>query len=183
MLRQDLAEAAFDAVIANGYGQSIEDIAAAIGISRATFFRYFGTKEDIVIAAMLGPVDIFAAAYTETSGSIWLRLRGAIQPVIERIEAEPDRMRARFQLVQSLPQLHAGLRKARQPQIEALAAMIEREGADPLGAHVFAVAAIAVLDQCWALWANGQQGAITDALDRAYAHLSDGDLKLRPPGQ
>ncbi|MGW5382571.1 acyl-CoA-like ligand-binding transcription factor [Nocardia sp. NPDC003963] len=45
----ELAELAQDLFLENGFEQtSVDDIAAAAGISRRTFFRYFSTKADVL---------------------------------------------------------------------------------------------------------------------------------------
>lgn len=49
--RQALERAAFDLFTQQGYVETtVEDIAAAAQVSRASFFRYFGSKEDVLAA-------------------------------------------------------------------------------------------------------------------------------------
>lgn len=49
--RQALERAAFDLFAQQGYVETtVEDIAAAADVSRASFFRYFGSKEDVLAA-------------------------------------------------------------------------------------------------------------------------------------
>jgi AcrR family transcriptional regulator len=49
--RQALERAAFDLFAQQGYVETtVEDIAAAAQVSRASFFRYFGSKEDVLAA-------------------------------------------------------------------------------------------------------------------------------------
>ncbi len=48
-VRHDLSTAAIDLFLANGYDRTtVDDIAAAAGVARRTFFRYFRSKEDAV---------------------------------------------------------------------------------------------------------------------------------------
>jgi AcrR family transcriptional regulator len=50
-VREQLMEAAMQLFTKRGFEQTtIDDIANAVGMSRRTFFRYFQTKEDVVIA-------------------------------------------------------------------------------------------------------------------------------------
>ena len=50
-LRRALAAAAVDLFVANGYeATTVDEIAAAAGIGRRTFFRYFETKDDVLFA-------------------------------------------------------------------------------------------------------------------------------------
>jgi AcrR family transcriptional regulator len=47
--RRELRAAAFELFDRNGYAQtSVDQIAAAAGVSRSTFFRYFRNKEDVL---------------------------------------------------------------------------------------------------------------------------------------
>jgi AcrR family transcriptional regulator len=50
-LRRTLTTAAIDLFLANGYeATTVDEIAAAAGVGRRTFFRYFGAKEDVIFA-------------------------------------------------------------------------------------------------------------------------------------
>jgi AcrR family transcriptional regulator len=50
-LRRALASAAVDLFAANGYeATTVDDIAAAAGVGRRTFFRYFDAKDDVLFA-------------------------------------------------------------------------------------------------------------------------------------
>src|SRR3954470_833181 len=50
-LRRALSSAAVDLFVANGYeATTVDEIAAAAGVGRRTFFRYFETKDDVLFA-------------------------------------------------------------------------------------------------------------------------------------
>ena len=47
--REDVARAALELFARHGYDETtVDDIAAAVGISRRTFFRYYESKPDVV---------------------------------------------------------------------------------------------------------------------------------------
>jgi AcrR family transcriptional regulator len=53
LVRDELTEAAVKLLAFQGFDQTtIEQMAAAAGVSRRTFFRYFQSKEDVVIATL-----------------------------------------------------------------------------------------------------------------------------------
>lgn len=174
-MRIELANAALDLVIKNGYEQTAEELADALGISRATFFRHLGSKEEIVIAGMLGPDDLFAEAFThaqhKASASTWQRLKLAFQPIIAQAEANPDHMRARLALIRATPALGARVQQARRPQIDGFAAALASQGYDQLAAAALAAASVAVFDRCWLLWASSEGPALRELVDRAFAEL------------
>src|ERR1017187_5184371 len=61
--KRQLAEAAAALFSERGYpGTTIDDIAAAVDVSPRTFFRYFPTKEDLVVAIGATSLDQFFEA-------------------------------------------------------------------------------------------------------------------------
>ena len=175
VMRTELANAALDLIVAHGYDSlTVEGLARGIGISRATFFRYFGTKDEAVITAMLEPNDLFAASFAATSiedGSLWHRLRLALEPTVVKVEADPERMRTRISLIQSQPMLGAQLRRARFSQTGELAAALKDAGLNPLTAEVLSAASVAVLDHCFLLWIRGQSETLRKILDESFVQL------------
>lgn len=175
VLRQELVNAAFDLMLKHGYEQTAEEIADALGISRATFFRHLGSKEEVVAAAIIGPVDLFATAYraggAPKNASAWTRLKAAFAPAIAESETIPDIVRARLALIRANPALSSRVHRDRRPQVDGLAAALVAEGQRPLAATALAAAAVAVFDRCWSLWAGDENLALRDLVDEAFGHL------------
>ena len=174
-MRVELANAALDLMVEHGYEQTANELADALGISRATFFRHLGSKEEIFTAVMIGPVDLFAASYAAAStGKVrsWQVVRAAFDTVTAATESAPDRMRSRYRLIRSIPSLGGRLRRARFPQIEQLAAALTADGYEVFQASIVATAAVAVFDQCWALWAADEGASLSEIVDRAFAELT-----------
>ena len=61
--RQNVEAAAVELFLARGFEQTtVDDIAAAAGIGRSTFFRYFRTKADVLWLPFDAHFDLLAAA-------------------------------------------------------------------------------------------------------------------------
>ncbi|OLT29711.1 TetR family transcriptional regulator [Nocardiopsis sp. CNR-923] len=82
-LRESLVESGLRLFLEQGYhGTTTEEIAASVGVSQRTFFRYFATKEDLILAAVAGIDERFLAS---------LRARPAHEPPLTALrEATRD---------------------------------------------------------------------------------------------
>lgn len=107
-VRRDLLVAAVGLFERKGYDETtIDDIAAAAGVGRRTFFRYFHGKEDAVspdhAAALARVAGIFDTAHaTEPPTALALR---AGESVFDLYTEDPVVSVARFGLVHEVPAL------------------------------------------------------------------------------
>lgn len=172
----DLANTAFDRILAQDFESlTVEDIAASVGMSRATFFRHYGSKEGVVVAAILGTTAEFAEAYRTAQGPAlsWARLRAAVEPAVMFVEQDPANMRARMAFLAGHPAIAAKLRAERQPQIAALAEAMMEAGGDPFACRIRAHAAVATCDQCFIIWKT-EGRPMRDLVDDAFRALARG---------
>jgi AcrR family transcriptional regulator len=87
---------------------TIEQIAEAAEFSPSTFFRYFPTKEDVVMYDDLDPVVIAAFEAQPRELSPVAALRAALREVFEQVSPEAMRdMRERFALIMAVPELRS----------------------------------------------------------------------------
>lgn len=107
-VRRDLVAAAVELFRSRGYDDTtVDDIAAAAGVGRRTFFRYFRSKEDAISpdheTALARIADVFATAHaTEPTGSLALR---AGETVFDLYTEDPELSVARFRLTHEVPSL------------------------------------------------------------------------------
>ena len=108
--RQDVARAALDLFARQGYDETtVDEIAAAVGISRRTFFRYFESKPDVVwgeFDAELGRLRDRLAEAPDDEPLMDVLRRSVI--ATNRFGAgELDELRIRMVLISTVPTLVA----------------------------------------------------------------------------
>ncbi|MGW8481811.1 TetR/AcrR family transcriptional regulator [Microbacterium sp. NPDC055903] len=104
--RSAVVAAALELFQERGYDQSsVEQIAKAAGVSRSTFFRQFGGKEDVVFAdheVLLEELRLFLAEEHEDP---WLAVCEASEHVFAHFARAPEMARRRYQVVRTVPAL------------------------------------------------------------------------------
>jgi mycofactocin system transcriptional regulator len=173
--RRDLEVAALDLFAREGFDPvSVADIAAAAGISRRTFFRYYGSKNDVVwgdFERLLGDMEAGLAGVTEGP------LLTSIADAVIRFNALPPEAmpahRLRMALILHTPalQAHSALRYADWRAVIAryAARRLDRpvEALLPqLVAHVSLAAAVTAHEQWLADVDADLAGLLREAFDR-----------------
>lgn len=172
-----VAEMAIGLFIERGYEETtIEDICAVAGISRSSFFRYFHSKEDVLMREVADFGDgLLSALQARPDGETpWVAIRRALNPLIERYGTEPERILRSTRLVRSTPALAAFNQEklARKAQIlrPEVARRLGADPDDPTDPRPDALigAILACLDAAVAAWAatDGTQN-LAQLLDRA----------------
>jgi AcrR family transcriptional regulator len=104
--RTGVVAAALALFQAQGFDQtSVEQIAKAAGVSRSTFFRQFGGKEDVVFADHEILLDELRAFLAEGHPDPWLAVCEASQHVFSHFAHDPEIARLRYQIVRRIPAL------------------------------------------------------------------------------
>jgi AcrR family transcriptional regulator len=137
-----------------GYGSTtVEQIAAAADISPSTFFRYFPTKEDVVLYDAFDPAVIEAFRAQPSSSSAIQALRDAMRAVFAGLAGdEAGAQRDRDELIRSVPELRARMLDEFGRNVRLIAEMVaERVGrrADDPEVRTLAGAVIGVAIAAW----------------------------------
>lgn len=112
LVQTELTSVAQDLFVAQGYdGTTVDQIAAAAGMSKRTFFRYFPSKDDLVI----GKYDLFADRMAEALDErpadepVWESLRRVFDITLDYVQDDHHRARNETmdEIVRSTPQLYA----------------------------------------------------------------------------
>lgn len=157
---------------------TIEQIAEAAEFSPSTFFRYFPTKEDVVMYDDLDPVVIAAFEAQPPELSPVQALRVAMQQVFSRIPPETMQdMRDRFDLIMAVPELRSRMVDEFIRNSELLARLVAQRlgrSADDLAVRTFAGALLgAVMAALFTARVETPIDYIT-LLDEAMQHFEAG---------
>jgi AcrR family transcriptional regulator len=89
---------------------TVEQIAAAGGVSHMTFFRYFPTKEDVALADSYDPLIAALLAQTPATWPLIHRIRAALLQGLEQVyDTDRDALLAQNKLIVSTPVLRQRL--------------------------------------------------------------------------
>lgn len=139
--RDSLIEAAYALVIEQGYeATTIDQIADAVEVSPRTFFRYFASKEDVVLDIQDRVWDVVLECFRAQPPELPVvaALRGSIGQVLRRLEdggygVDMDRMERMREVIASDDRLCALSAQRQVAQSDFLiTAIAERMGADPV---------------------------------------------------
>jgi AcrR family transcriptional regulator len=179
-VKAELSQVAFNLASRKGFEKlTINDLASAAGVSRSTFLRYFGTKEDAILYAIDAQVtQLSDALHTRPDDEDdWTALRRALDTVIEPYLRDPTAALAMTRLVQDAPALYARMLDKQHSWRPVLTeALAERHGSVqpvPLPLAVKATAALVCLNIALDYWtASDGQLDLVDLLDEAYGALA-----------
>jgi mycofactocin system transcriptional regulator len=178
--RAQIARVALGLFERNGFDETtVEDIAAAAGISRRTLFRYFDSKRDIVWGEFAVELVRLREHLHEAPADEPLMdvLRRAVVSTNRFGAGELDELRIRVNLISTVPTLvaHSALRYAEWRQVVAeFAAERRGEGPDDLGPQTLAHAALGAAMAAFARWAHHDVEDLTAEVDRALRLLATG---------
>ncbi|MET8141867.1 TetR family transcriptional regulator [Sphaerisporangium sp. NPDC005288] len=178
--RRTIQEHAMRLFVEQGYDSTtIEQIAEAAEVSPSTFFRYFPTKEDVVIQDDYDPV--IAAAFVAQPATLTplAALRATIRQVFDEVfPQEKDTMLRRIELVWSIPALRA---RQVEGQIATMAtlrnAIAQRTGVpeDDFRLRVFTGAVMGAWMAAIELWIESEgTEPLADLMDRVLGLLEEG---------
>lgn len=168
--RRRLADVALGLFEANGYERTtVNEIAAACGVSHMTFFRHFPRKESVLLEDPYDPAIALA-----------VRRQPASLPAIERVargllavsrtfdDAVGTDARRRIAVAAGVPQLRAGMVENSRATEDSIVAACVSDGSDPIEIRVAAAACLAALSTALLHWATTEPGpSLTEVVGSA----------------
>lgn len=186
--REALIDAAFRLFQEKGFdATTVEEIADEVDVSSRTFFRYFASKEDVVLtfqeeqfATMLE-----ALAARPASEPVMTALRNAAVTVLRACEDgeygfDPERFGCLQQMLESSPAVFGrSLEHGQKKQAEITRVIAERMGVDPatdLRPHVAAGLSNCAFRSAFEIMGcgMGKTDRFSDVLDQVFGVMEDG---------
>jgi len=176
-VRGELTQLAKELFVEKGYDETtIDDLAAAAGMSKRTFFRYFASKEELV----MGKYEVFGEQLAEDLAArpadelLWASLRQVFGRVVEHMESETQGATAvaMENIVRDHPALNASYleRVSRMQELVLDQARTRTGQQDPTDPRTPAIvgAAFSCLIAAWTTWLSSNQARpFGDLLDQA----------------
>ncbi len=155
-------------------GVTVDEIAAASGISRRSFFRYFATKEDIVVSghAAFGERITERVKARPEGEDVWLSLRRGYDILVDNVDRDPEGAARTMRVINATASLRAHTIEKHIVWAVSLAPEIARRLGDTtarrLEADALVHASFACLDVALAHFIPGRDVSLGESLDTAF---------------
>lgn len=160
VVRSAITDAATELFLQRGYEQTTAgDIAAAVGVSVRTLFRYMATKEEMLLGPMAATGAVLAGWIREADSGVTARdaVIAAIARFAADLASQGERGKARSRLVVLTPQLRGGLSDKRRLWVDEMSPAVQERlhgGEDTaLIARAMVASTLAALDVTAEHWA------------------------------
>ncbi len=163
LVREEISAVAMRLFLEQGFDQvPVERIAAEAGLSRTTFFRYFPTKEDVVLFQneRFGPQVLDALRARPDAENVWAAFTHAFEDALTAA-GTPQAGLATVAIVCGNPQIHArNLEKQREwrplfaPEVARRLTLAGDEADDDIRANALTAAAFACLEVAFDAWTS-----------------------------
>lgn len=179
--RRRIEAAALELFRRHGFdGTTVEAIAAAADIAPRTFFYYFPTKEDVVLADYAGRLEriVDQIGQRPDTESPWVALRASFLVVAADYDAERRDIIRRFQIMAATPSVYARSLQLQAGWEDAVAlALAQRMGcqAEDLRPRLLASCALSAIRSSLQHWiATGQDSSLPLLVERCFDQLANG---------
>lgn len=168
--RDRLAAAALYLFEARGYdATTVEDIARAAGVSHMTFFRYFPTKESVLLGDPFDPLIAGAVAAQPASLPPIERVGRGFLSALGVVDAQIDAdVRRRIAIAAGVSSLRAGIVENNRETENAVVAALASSGTNEREARIAASACLAAIATSLMSWAtSGSDATLADVVTEA----------------
>lgn len=161
-VRLQLASEAWSLITLHGPDITVDELVNQMGISRATFFRYFPSKDEVVATYLAGdpvliPHALTARLAAHPTESVWSALESTMT------EVAPAHVKTQVEMVIAQPSWYARFLLRRVQHVDGIAHVLESQRhLSPTAARATAAMAVGILDSVLREWTR---------TDRTFAEL------------
>jgi AcrR family transcriptional regulator len=177
-IREEILRSAWTLFPEQGFeATTIDQIAEAAGMSRRTFFRYFASKDELMLERLESAgVQIAEALAARPEGeSPWRSLRVAFDAAVSAQDAAPDSARTLGRVLRDEPAARANMEERRRRWLALFTPILAERIGGPdarIRATALASAAVACLDAAQAAWIEDSRAQISELLDVAMSAVA-----------
>jgi AcrR family transcriptional regulator len=175
--RREISSIAFELFLARGFDEvTFDDIAAAAKISRRTLFRYFETKEDLLVSQLeaFGRVLADAVMLRPSAEDPLTALRNGLRAAATTLESEPASLRKLLRFIAKSGKLRSRMNDKHEKWRSALSVELakrlsgrrKRETAEAIAAS-----GVALLDVALKRWIASDRRSLATVLEEAFRDL------------
>lgn len=172
--RQRLQEKALALIAERGFDDvTVEEIAAAAGVSHMTFFRHFPTKEAVIVSDPYDPMIAEEVARQPARLPALERVRRGLWKVSEALRGPLDSVtRTRIEIGVAHPKLRAAMWESTHQTEEVIVEALVVSGVGPFEARVAAGACLGAVMAALLDWAQHPSGeSLGERVQRALDQL------------
>ena len=156
---------------------TVEQIVREAGVSHMTFFRYFATKDAVILDDGFDPAIAAAVADTPASLPPLTRVCTGLRAALSHLDLpEQEQVRQRVRIAAQHPSLRMGMYANTEATREALVAVLLEDGAEEFAARVAAAAVLAALTVALQEWCLSDDDGVpmSSRLNAALAVVDGG---------
>ena len=164
-----LIDAGLELFESKGYdATTVAEIARAAGVTEMTFFRYFPTKESLLLDDPYDPELIAAIRQQPVTDAPFLRAARGIRAAWRALpEPETPVIRRRVRITARTPSLRGAMWRSTGNTERAIVEQLVADGTPPGDARVAAASVLAALVAGLYSWADDEHGTLAEAIERA----------------
>ena len=175
-MRAEIAQRAVAFLDERGFDETtVEEIAAAVGISPRSFFRYFPSKEDVAIGDLMPMGQLIEGALLARpqSESAWEALRASLAPLERIVAADTETVRRTTRVSLSTASLRAKTIERHTAWAAVLAPIVAhrlsgKKQHPGMAAEALTQSALACLYVATSAWSADENSSYSDLLDEAF---------------
>ncbi len=183
---QRIRAVALEAFSTRGFDDvTVDEIADLAAVSKSTLFRYFPTKEDLLVADDAARLDTIRSVFVDRPGDepVVESLRAALVALAADYQDDATDHLQRFRVIRATPALSARVLEQQTAREDALAAAIATRlgpgAANETRARLLAGAGMAVIRVAMRDWLTGSRGQdltvlVTRSLDELAGQFQQG---------